>query len=87
MKVNEPIATYDCIPNQVEDLQSKLISAVKELKDIELLKRCYKMLCVSSTHKCELDLALEEMKQGKLNSYDSVEALFDKLNAENEISD
>jgi hypothetical protein len=35
----------------------------------------------------ELELALEEVRQGNLESFDSVEALLNSLNAQNEISD
>jgi hypothetical protein len=39
------------------------------------------MLCGVKAHKCELDLALEEVRQGKLKSYDSVDALLAELSA------
>jgi hypothetical protein len=87
MEVNEPMVAYGTLSAPVEDMQNKVIAAVKELTDLELLKRCYQLVCGTKSHKCELDLALEEVRQGNLESFDSVEALLNSLNAQNEISD
>jgi hypothetical protein len=87
MEVKEPVVAYGALSDPLEEMQNKVIAAVKELKDVKLLQRCYRMLCGVKSHKCELDLALEEVRQGKLKSYDSVDALITELNAQNEVSD
>jgi hypothetical protein len=85
MEVKEPVVAYGTLSASVEEMQNKVIAAVKELTDLELLKRCYKLVCGDNARPCELDLALNEMRQGNLKSYESVDSLLASLKAQRKI--
>jgi hypothetical protein len=85
MEVKEPVIAYGTLSAPVEEMQNKVIAAVRELTDLELLNRCYKLVCGDNARPCELDLALKEMRQGNLKSYESVDSLLASLKAQGEI--
>jgi len=70
---------YGALSDPIEDMQNKVIAAVKELKDVELLQRCYQMLCGVKAHKCGLDLAIDDIKNGRVYEAKDVDDLFRQI--------
>jgi hypothetical protein len=60
MEVNEPVMTYGAIPNPIEDMQNKVIAAVKPPK-------------------CGLDLAIDDIKNGRVCEAKDVDDLFRQI--------
>jgi hypothetical protein len=79
MEVNEPVVAYGALSDPIEDMQNKVIAAVKELNDMELLQRCYQMLCGVKTPKCGLDLAIDDIKNGRICEAKDVDDLFRQI--------
>jgi hypothetical protein len=86
MEAKEPAVVYGTLSAPIEEMQNKVIAAVKEMKDVELLKRCYQLLRGKASS-CELDQALEEVRLGNLKSHNSIDELLAELKTQDEVPD